>query len=199
MGDWIDKLYEQELKELREEFNEWVTDPETMKKWLFKYKDLPYTKLAAISQRSIPWIYKLCRRYGFKKRGHTKPPPSRVCHKRKELEFTPEPTDQWIKEKFQQGYKIVEICNATDKSKNYVRKRIKGLEKTVIFKNTKLRQAAFNPCCSERWLRKHLIEKNLSQSKCAKLAGVSRYTIITWMARFGIIKAHRHSNKNANR
>jgi hypothetical protein len=43
-----------------------------------------------------------------------------------------------------------------------------------------------NPCCNKEWLKRHYEELGWSQRKCGDAAGVSPYTIVKWLNKFGI-------------
>lgn len=43
-----------------------------------------------------------------------------------------------------------------------------------------------HPCCTRDWLDQHYVVEGLTLRECAELAGVNPYTIIRWLAKFGI-------------
>jgi hypothetical protein len=140
--------------------------------------------LATLLDLSPRTILKYRRRAGIKKRGEVKNQP----------EFHSIPTNinlqegwdtpEWWRAHYPRyGMRI--LTRVTGLNYLTVRRRIErhcpgGIRKYGEAVKSK------HPCCTEKWIREHYEEQELSQYKCASIAGVSPSTFRDWLVRFKI-------------
>lgn len=182
--------YQEDLVRLRKEFARVdVKSIDSIQKWFANHPHLSTNDHAQIANKSTTWIRELKRKAFI--RGRTpanipKPSPRRSIVK---IDVPPNwDTKEWL-EKAIKLYSIKAIAKAVGLSNTVINKRVKryGLTPSPIFKQATPK----NPCCTKQWCYDHYITQKLSQTTCAKLAGICQQTFANWLNRFKIpVRSH---------
>lgn len=179
-----DKIYKYDVEALRVEFKAInVKDDQQLAAWFDKHPYLRANDIAAIANVRRKQVYYWRARVNrarskrvikkpltINKRVVDPPPPAEYTH-------------AWVLECFDAGYPVRSIARAANKNRETI-------AKVLIKNNRQIRDAkevlkSTHPCCNRAWLKKHYIDKKLSQTQCARLAGVSRYTMGEWLVQHG--------------
>jgi transposase-like protein len=90
----------------------------------------------------------------------------------------------WLKDSYAAGYGIRSIARAAGRSYTAVRRHL--LRRDVVLRDCRDAARSRHPCCCRPWLVRHYAVGGLSLTRCAKLAGVSRSTLASWLVHHGI-------------
>lgn len=171
-----------DIKELRAEFAKVdLKDKEAVQKWFADHSYLTKSDHAIIADRSLLWISELHKFAGDIIPRSIKPPgwirPKKVVN----IEV-PDPWDnaEWL-DRMVQIHSTYILANAIGVSRTTLRRKLKRhkIEKPDHAKSK-------NPCCTHAWCFEHYVTKNLTQTKCAELAGIGRRAFANWLVRFKI-------------
>lgn len=172
------------LDELRKEYTLIKTNQDAVKKWILANKHFTINDLAQIMELSAERVRIKRRKMGIHGRKTMNNPiyphlPARKVDLPKNWK-----TKEWLT-KAVAVHSINQIAIAAKRN----RREIKHLLR--IF-NIKYNNTVFdagkskNKCCTHAWCYKHYVTLRLSQTECAKLAGIARQTFIGWLNRFKI-------------
>jgi len=180
----IDDEYYNELDKYGEQFKSVDRkDPQSLKKW---FLDHPY--LTIHDHALIAGVGRLTIRRWRARAGMPKMRGGKVkCNSMPKITIKTAPenwrTYEWLSEQYQR-HSIPEIAAMVNRSYFLVHRMMKRLG--VMRRTPKEGCKPNHQCCDEGWLRHYYEELGYSMLRCAKLAGVSRYCIESWLLRFGI-------------
>ena len=101
--------------------------------------------------------------------------------RRRNLVPTPPPDwgDGWLEEQYAAGWGLRTIARAVGRSYTAVRRRLR--RRGVAFRTAREAVRSRHPCCTREWLLVNYVARELSLTACARLAGVSKYTLTAWL------------------
>jgi len=174
--------YHDEIEQLRPKFaavNK--KDPKALRRWFESYPHLRTADHALIASRSLNYIRELKKLAGLGGKPVKKRPTTR--HRKVVNIEVPEnwDTPEWL-QKAVLRYSILSISQALGVSRRTIRRRLDRYKITERIDATDPQ----NPYYNKAWVHEHYVEQGLSQSKCAKMAGITTAAFTKWLVRFRI-------------
>lgn len=175
-----------DLDELRAAFSRVNLDNvDSLKCWFSSHPHLTTNEHAQIARKSAHYIRRLKKKAGIHGKQAKHRPRPFILPKTINIDV-PENwnSKEWLS-KAVQIYSINQIAKAVHRTRRIIKKH---LRRHSIKWEDNLQDAcrSDNPCCTHAWCYQHYIELNLSQEKCAELAGIAQQTFAGWLNRFEI-------------
>lgn len=93
-------------------------------------------------------------------------------------------TDEWIIEKYKQGYSIRTLARSLNKSTETIHRFL--MRRRIRTRSIKESTRVEHPCNNKKWLVEHHTNRQLTVTQCAELAGVDSRTLRKWLQNYGI-------------
>lgn len=181
----IDIEYNQDISEYRTKFaNVDRNNHTSLRTWFESHPYLTVNDMARIAGVCHRTINKWRRLAGYVPQKQIKQPKPPTVKKQQMQDVPATITTEWLIAKYRDGYSIPQLAVAAGKTTTAIVARFK--RKKIKLRNPKEAWKSSNKCCTLAWCFEHYVQKRMSQSACAKLAGVSRSTFSTWLDKFKI-------------
>lgn len=155
--------------------------PDALRAWLQAHPYLTTNDLCRIARVSHRTAGKWRRLAGVPSRPRT---PPRRCRLPRPGPVAPPDWENgtWLQDQYPR-YSVRQISRAVGRSYTWTRRLL--LRRGVRLRSAVEAVRSRHPCCQQAWLSEHYIERGLSLTTCARLAGVSSATLTAWVLRFG--------------
>jgi hypothetical protein len=179
----LDRDYLLDLRLLRQEFAVVDTaDSASLRQWFTDHSYLSPNDHARIAGVCLKTIRRWQDAAGLPRARRHRPPGWR--RPRPVLTAPPEwAAGTWLEEQYP-AHGIRRIAHAIGRSYAATRRLLR--RRGVVFPSAREAVRSRHPCCNRRWLLEHYTIQERSLTRCAKLAGVSTYTITAWLLQFQI-------------
>jgi hypothetical protein len=179
----LDRDYLLDLQELRTEFGKVdPTDPASLRRWFADHSYLGPNDHARIAGVCLKTIRRWQDAAGLPRARHRRPPGWR--RPRAVLTAPPDwSAGTWLEEHYP-AHGIRQIAHAIGRCYTATRRLLR--RRGVIFPSAREAVRSLHPCCNRHWLLDHYTVEGESLTRCAKLAGVSTYTLTAWLIQFRI-------------
>jgi hypothetical protein len=180
LRDWLDEEYLRDTRLLQVEFAKVDTaDPASLRQWFMDHPYLTNNDYARIAGgASLKTVQRWRRSAGLPPAA--RPAPPGWTRPRRSLVAPPDwRTGSWLADQYRAGYTIRELARAIRRSYNYTRRLLQ--RRGVIFRTPREATQSRHPCCTRTWIVRRYVELGLSLTRCARLAGVSRATMTSWL------------------
>ena len=164
-----------------------VDEKTKLTEWLLSYPELEVGEIARATGYSFIQIYRIRKRLKIKDlRVIETDQGIRILRMNRQVKFKPyvnirNRNPRWVIDQFvNKQLSIIKIHRMT----GYPVDRIR-----LILRRNHIPLRGYpqsNPCRNREWLIEHYYKQQLSQDRCAKIAGVSRYTIGAWLIHFNL-------------
>jgi hypothetical protein len=179
----FDRDYLLDLEELRTEFGEVdPTDAASLRRWFADHPYLSPNDHARIAGVCLKTIRRWQDAAGLPHARRRRPPGWR--RPRPVLTAPPDwAAGTWLEEQYP-AHGIRQIAHAIGRSYTATRRLLR--RRGVVFPSAREAVRSRHPCCNRPWLLEHYTVEKGSLTRCAKLAGVSTYTLTAWLIQFRI-------------
>lgn len=166
-------------------------DPHSLRTWFEAHPYLTYhdmCRIANVHRYTVYRWYKLagCRpqELASSKPRRSRPPVPTAPRRAPEIPVAPSDwTTAWLVEKYQEGHGLRQLAKSVRRSVKRVRER---LMKVIKLRDKVESVRTTHPCYTLTWVFEHYVQRKLSQTKCAQLAGITRNRFSFWLAHFKI-------------
>jgi len=185
----VDIEYNRDLDDLTEEFKDVkVSDNASLRLWFDKHPYLTVHDMARIAGVCHKTVYTWRKRAKWlppiwMRQTKVAKPPKPIPRRAKTPKAPPNWTTAWLVAAYQSGHSLPQLARATRRSETAIKKRLK---RHVTLRDNKDSVRTDHPCCALAWVFDHYVRQKLSKARCARLAGVSRYTFTVWLDYFKI-------------
>lgn len=181
LQEYLAREYALDVEEYRVKFATVPrSDPAALAAWFASYPFLTTHDMAQIAQVCPKTVYRWRRRANIRSR-RIKPP--HFSRRRRKLRAPANWDTDWLVEAYQVGYSTTELADATGRAAQTISERLK---RRIELRGPVESIRSRNPCCTRQWVQEYYVERGLSQLRCSKLAGVSKYTFATWLDKFRV-------------
>jgi hypothetical protein len=170
------------------------SNPRTLAMFFEENKYLTTSELACLAGVNMETIRLWRKKCGLKSTGNgwgskrDKIPFTAPKRQRQTFEVTPRDVwdnYEWLNTKYAiEGKGIRLISRMTNANFKLIWQRLRRYG--IQIRSHELATSSRNPCCNRKWLLDHYEIEGLSLPRCASLAGVSTYTIYSWLVKFNI-------------
>jgi len=176
--------YHREIEEYRIKFAAVDRkDPKSLRRFFDRYPHLRTTDMALIVERDTNYVRSLRILAGLGK----PPVKHRPTNPNRKIINIKVP-ENWDNEKWLRRaaalYSTLAISKAIGVSRRTILRRFEKYGIKAQSYEESMRPN--NPCCNKAWVHKHYVEDRLSQTECARLAGITRAGFTKWLVRFKI-------------
>jgi hypothetical protein len=185
LRDWLDNEYLEDIHLLRQEFaGVDRRDPTSLRGWFAVHPYLTNNDHARIAGGvSLRTIHRWRRMAGLPPAARRRPPG--WTRPRRSLATPPDwRSSSWLPDTYRAGYGIRELGRAIHRSYTFTRRLLR--RQGVAFRSARQAVQSRHPCCTRAWLVYRYVSQGESLTKCARLAGVSRATMTSWLLRHQI-------------
>jgi hypothetical protein len=181
--DFIESEYLIDLHEMKREFTYVdITDRNSIGIWLKDHPFLSSNDFCRIAGVCLKSVQRMRNRAGLPRARRRQPPGWRRCPAT--LEAPPDWRDGWLEDQYAAGHSLRTIARSVGRSYTAVRRRLRP--RGVAFRTAREAVRSRHPCCTRNWLLVNYVARRLSLTACARLAGVSKYTLTAWLHRHEI-------------
>ncbi|MBY0514616.1 MAG: hypothetical protein K2P78_11970 [Gemmataceae bacterium] len=181
VAQFTDREYAADIREYRERFAAVDrSDRSSLRAWFDAHGYLTANDMARIGDVSLRTVGRWKRAAGLPAAARTRPayrrpPPSPLV--------APAGWNDgcWLAEQYP-AHSIRAIARAVGRSYTWTRRRL--LRLGVRFPTQREAVRSRHPCCTLAWVFDHYVVESLSVTRCARLARVSRSTLISWLLAF---------------
>jgi hypothetical protein len=179
----LDREYLLDLRLLRQEFAVVDTaDPASLGRWFSTHHYLATNDHARVAGVCLKTIRRWKDAAGLPRARRRRPPGWRRL--RPVLAAPPDWAEgTWLEEQYP-AHSVRQIAHAIGRSFAATRRLLR--RRGVVFPSAREAVRSRHPFCNRHWLLEHYIVQERSLTRCAKLAGVSAYTITAWLIQFQI-------------
>lgn len=186
LEDWIEEEYARDLAYFKAEFAKIdPTNRKSLRQWFERYPFLTVhdmSKIAGVTNNTF-WSWR--RSVGISKPNQNPniQPPYYVPVA-KDIVAPPDADDDWIVRAYLSGASPYQIGRALGRARFNIKRKLRKILGSLRDLRTAVRST--HPCCTYFWVYEHYVTQRLSQTRCAKIAGISRMVFSEWLARFHI-------------
>jgi hypothetical protein len=181
--DFIESEYLIDVYEMKREFALVdIGDRNSIGVWLKDHLFLSTNDVCRIGNICLKTVYRWRHVAGLPRARRRQPPGWR--RRPSLLEAPPDWGDGWLAEQYAAGRGLRTIARAVGRSYTAVRRRLR--RRGVAFRTAREAVRSRHPCCTREWLLVNYVAREQSLTACARLAGVSKYTLTAWLNRHAI-------------
>jgi Helix-turn-helix domain len=178
MSDWIEREYLIDVYEMKREFaNVDGMDRNSIGVWLKDHPYLSTNDVCRVAGVSLKTDQRWRQAAGLPRARRRWPPGWR--RRPSLLEAPPDWGDGWLEQQYAAGWGLRTIARAVGRSYTAVRRRLR--RRGVAFRTAREAVRSRHPCCTRNWLLVNYVAREQSLTACARLAGVSKYTLTAWL------------------